>query len=82
MKSYSLENSLRESIFREDLFLYNSSLARGVNLGLDLEDEISDLHGDVAVVSDHLAQALVPFLQVENLRHGEGSRLPLSAKGF
>ena len=25
-KSYSLENSLRESIFREDLFLYNSSL--------------------------------------------------------
>ena len=24
-KSYSLENSLRESIFREDLFLYNSS---------------------------------------------------------
>ena len=26
-KSYSLENSLRESIFREDLFLYNSSLA-------------------------------------------------------
>ena len=26
-KSYSLENSIRESIFREDLFLYNCPLA-------------------------------------------------------
>ena len=47
----------------------------------DLKDEVSDLHGDVAVVSDHLAEALVPFLQVEYLRHGggvgDGSRLPL-----
>ena len=28
MKSYSLDNSLRESIFREDLFLYNCLLQR------------------------------------------------------
>ena len=28
-KSYSLENSLRESIFREDLFLYNCLQATG-----------------------------------------------------
>ena len=59
-----------------------------VSLFPDLEDKVSDLHGDVAVVSDHLAEALVPFLQVEYLRHDgrgegeEGSRLPLSAKGF
>ena len=39
MKSYSLENSLRESIFREDLFLYNC-----------LEDEV---HGDVLVEQAH-----------------------------
>ena len=29
MKSYSLENSLRESIFREDLFIYNCLQAAG-----------------------------------------------------
>ena len=39
----------------------------------DLEDEFSYLHGDVAVVFQHLAETLVPFLQVEYLRrHGGG----------
>ena len=50
----------------------------------DLEDEVSYLHGDVAVVFQHLAETLVPFLQVEYLRrHGGGLEtgrcLPLSA---
>ena len=48
MKSYSLENSLRESIFREDLFLYNSSLVQLV--------ELVDLLGHAHVVEDAVVQ--------------------------
>ena len=35
-KSYSLENSLRETIYREDLFLHNSSLGQVQPLLLDV----------------------------------------------
>ena len=48
MKSYSLENSLRESIFREDLFLYNCLQVKQLNdfnrkVAMEKELEKTDL---------------------------------------
>ena len=44
-KSYSLENSLRESVFREDLFLYNSSLRADV--GVEAPEAVDEVAVDV-----------------------------------
>ena len=43
--SYSLENSLRESVFREDLFLYNSSLRADV--GVEAPEAVDEVAVDV-----------------------------------
>ena len=58
-KSYSLENGLLESIFREDLFLYN-----WLQLAIDSESGsgVTPLHEAVASNYLHLVAAILDYV--------------------